>query len=118
MGRMSKRKGDRIEREIVNLLKEADIHAERVPLSGAVGGSFAGDILIEGIYRAEVKARASGGGFATIERWKGENDVLFLKRDRQPPVVVMDMALFTVLLSGATLPDPPRIAPGIVMDID
>ena len=54
MGRMSKRKGNRIEREIVNLLKEAGVHAKRVPLSGQVGGSF----VIEGVYRAEVKARA------------------------------------------------------------
>ena len=58
MGRMSKRKGDRIEREIVNLLKEAGIHAERVPLPGAVSGSFSGDIVMDGQHRAEVKARA------------------------------------------------------------
>ena len=118
MGMKSKRKGNRVEREIVNLLKEAGIHAERVPLSGQVGGSFAGDTLIEGIYRAEVKARASGSGFTTIERWKGDNDILFLKRDRQSPLVVVDLSLFTVLLSGATLPGPPRIAPGIVQDVE
>ena len=118
MGRMSKCKGDRIEREIVNLLKEAGIHAERVPLSGAVSGSFSGDIVIDGQYRAEVKARASGSGFTTIERWKGDHDVLFLRQDHRNPLVVLDIELFTVLLSGATLPDPPRIAPGIVLDIE
>ena len=53
----SKRKGSRIERGVVTEFQMVGIHAERVPLSGAVGGSFAGDILIEGTYRAEVKAR-------------------------------------------------------------
>jgi len=106
MASMSKRKGNRIEREIVNLLNEAGIHAERVPLSGQVGGSFAGDIIIEGMYRAEVKARASGSGYTVIERWKGDNDILFLKRDRQEPLVVVDLNLFTVLLSGVHLQCP------------
>ena len=100
MGRMSKRKGDRIEREIVNLLKEAVIHAERVSLSGAVGGSFSGDIVIDGQHRAEVKARASGSGFTTIERWKGDNDVLFLRRDRTPPLVVMDLKMYAELIKN------------------
>jgi len=54
---MRKRKGDRVEREIVNLHHECGNDAERVPLSRAAGGSFSGDILIEGTHRAAVKAR-------------------------------------------------------------
>lgn len=77
-----RRKGSRIEREIVQAHRDRGIHAERVPLSGAVGGSFTGDVVIAGRLRAEVKARRSGSGFATLERWLGENDCLFLRRDR------------------------------------
>ena len=40
MGRMSRTKGGRVERELVNKLKESGIAAERVPLSGAAGGTF------------------------------------------------------------------------------
>ena len=64
MGRMSKRKGDRIEREIVNLLKEAGIHAERVPLPGAVGGSFSGDIVMD----RSASGRSEGQGLEVVSR--------------------------------------------------
>ena len=41
-GRRSRSKGVRTERSIVNALKVSGIAAVRVPLSGAVGGRFAG----------------------------------------------------------------------------
>jgi hypothetical protein len=37
----------------------------------------------------EVKARKSGEGFAMLERWLGDADALFLRRDRAEPVVVL-----------------------------
>lgn len=94
-GRAPRQKGDRIEREIVKLHIEIGVKAERVPLSGAAGGSFSGDV---DVYAAgpdaaplvtEVKARANGAGFKNIERWLGENDALFLRRDRAEPMVVL-----------------------------
>ena len=100
MGKMSRDKGQRLEREIVHRLQEAGIPAERVPLSGAAGGSYTGDILVADTYTAEVKARASGEGFATIDRWLGTNDMLFLRRDRQPPVVVLPWEQFVALMRG------------------
>ena len=39
--------------------------------------------------KAEVKARGTGSGFRTLERWLGKNDVLFLIRDRATPLVVV-----------------------------
>jgi hypothetical protein len=36
-----------------------------------------------------VKARGNGEGFATLERWLGDNDALFLRRDRAEPVIVL-----------------------------
>jgi hypothetical protein len=86
-GRRSRDKGGRAEREIVALHREMGLDAHRVPLSGAVVG-YKGDVLI-GDFRCEVKARASGAGFATIERWLGDFDILFLRRDRKTPLIVM-----------------------------
>lgn len=92
MGRSSKRKGDRIERELVALHRELGIEAARVPLSGAAGGDFSGDLhltLGERRLRAEVKTRGNGDGFKTLERWLGGNDLLFLRRDwAEPPVLL------------------------------
>jgi hypothetical protein len=34
---------------------------------------------------AEVKARKNGSGFAQLEKWLGEYQVLFLRRDRADP---------------------------------
>ena len=90
-GRASRQKGDRREREIVARHVGMGIKAARVPLSGAAGGAYSGDVDVyaRGDDAAplvtEVKARSSGEGFATIERWLGENDALFLVRDAPAP---------------------------------
>ena len=87
MGKKSRTKGGRLEREVVNLCKEMGLSAHRVPLSGAVKG-YAGDVIV-GDLRCEVKGRASGEGFTILERWLGDFDLLFLRRDRKTPLVVM-----------------------------
>lgn len=97
MPNRAKQKGDRIEREIVDLHKEINIPAQRVPLSGAAGGVFTGDVVI-GDMRAEVKCRASGSGFKTLELWLGSNDLLFLRRDRQQPLIVMPWTTYEKLM--------------------
>lgn len=98
-----RRKGARVEREIVQAHRDRGIEAERVPLSGAAGGSYCGDVVIAGRLRGEVKARASGSGFATLERWLGTNDVLFLRRDRSDPLVVVPSRTWFALLDRAGL---------------
>ena len=82
MARMSRDKGQRIERELVHCHLDAGIPASRVPLSVAAGGEYAGDLHILDL-RAEVKARANGKGFKQLEAWLGQHDILFLRRDRQ-----------------------------------
>lgn len=106
MGAMSRRKGGRVEREIVNALKEAGIHAERVPLSGAHGGSFAGDVVIAKRWRAEVKARKHGGGFTQLEKWLGDNDLLVLKRNHADPMVLLTWDLAKALILAAIAVGP------------
>jgi Holliday junction resolvase len=98
MGRPSRAKGIRVEREFVHLHRDAGIPAERVPLSGAAGGRFAGDLVVAGRLRGEVKARKDGAGFATLERWLGDNDLLFLRRNRAEPLVVMPWAVYASLM--------------------
>lgn len=102
-GKPSRNKGLRVEREIVNLLKGIGVEAERVPLSGSAGGSFVGDIKISTKdidFVAEVKARKNGDGFKTLEGWLGENDFLFLKKNKTSPTAVMSWEAFTYLLSN------------------
>lgn len=108
-GARHRRKGDRVERAIVADLRELGLDAERVPLSGAAGGSFRGDVVVRlphwetgepcgWLLVAESKARKSGAGFATLERWLGSLDLLILKRDRQEPMVVIPWRIFARLL--------------------
>ena len=80
-GRRSRSKGARTERSIVNALKARGIAAVRVPLSGAVGGRFAGDIMLPLMGRdlcVEVKARADG--FRELYSWLNGRDVLISGR--------------------------------------
>lgn len=109
MGKPSRAKGLRIEREIVQRHKDMGVRAERVPLSGAAGGSFTGDIIVvpeQERFRsdrhpliAEVKSRKNGAGFATLEGWLASNDVLFLRRDRAEPLVVLPWSTWERLVS-------------------
>lgn len=113
MSARAPRRGSRIEREVVALHREAGLEAERTPLSGALGGDLAGDVIVARRLRAEVKARAKGDGFRTLERWLGANDLLFLRRNGCAPLVVMDFALYARLLAaGSVLEGRPVIGRG------
>ena len=105
MSASERRKGNRVECEIVNMHKDIGIHAERYPLSGA--SHFRGEGYDIDIYAfgreeapavAEVKARKEGKGFAMLERWLGDYDALFLKRDRQEPLVVIPWRVWKRLI--------------------
>jgi hypothetical protein len=104
-GRRSRDKGNRIERELVERHKALGVHAERYPLSGASRFRNSGhdiDIYALGSEAAplvaEVKARASGGGFTTLERWLGDYDLLVLRRDHAAPLVLLPWRTWAALL--------------------
>ena len=61
---------------------------------------FTRDIRIAGRYTAEVKARSDGQGFRILEAWL-RRGLLILKRDRRPPMVVMDFEAYARLLHSA-----------------
>ena len=96
MGSKERAKGLRVEREIVHRFKDAGVDAERVPLSGAAGGSYSGDVSF-GDWVAEVKARKDGAGFKKIEEWLGDNDCLILKKNNADPMVVLPWDQFIKL---------------------
>ena len=97
MGRMQRNKGARVEREIVQRFIDIGLHAEKIPLSGAAGGSFSGDLLVGG-RKVEVKARKDGTGFKLLYRWLGDNDFLVCKQDRTEPLVIMTIKTLGDLL--------------------
>lgn len=96
MGKMQRDKGARVEREIVELFNDYGVSAERVPLSGAVQfrDTRGADIDVcfqgkdQGAMVGEIKARANGEGFKTLETWLGDADFLVLKRNRKEPMVL------------------------------
>ncbi len=82
-GKSPRRKGVLGEREFIKLMG-----GERVPLSGAAGGSFTGDVVnVPYLGRGEVKCRRDG--FKQLYAWLAGNDFLALRADRKPWLVVM-----------------------------
>jgi hypothetical protein len=99
-------KGDRIERELVALHRAIGVHSERVPLSGA--SCYRGNGADVDVYAfgrdeaplvAEVKARKSGAGFTTLERWLGDFDLLALRRNNADPLIVLPWRVWAALLA-------------------
>ena len=105
-GARHRRKGDRIEREIVERHKAIGIHAERYPLSGASRFRGSGhDLDIypfgqeEAPIVAESKARKNGAGFVQLETWLGEYAALFLRRNNADPTVLLPWRVWAALLT-------------------
>ena len=104
-GARHRRKGDRIERELVQRHLDIGIKAERYPLSGASRFRCSGhDVDVyalgpgEAPLVAEAKGRKSGAGFVTLERWLGEYDALFLRRNNADPLVLVPWRVWARLL--------------------
>jgi Holliday junction resolvase len=109
-GARHRRKGDRIERELVERHQALGIHAERYPLSGASrfrGSGHDLDIYVAGRDEAplvaEVKAREHGSGFVQLETWLGTYDALFLRRNNADPLVLLPWRVWAALLTKIPL---------------
>jgi Holliday junction resolvase len=105
-GARHRQKGDRIERELVERHRAIGVKSERYPLSGASrfrGSGHDVDIYAFGSEEAplvaESKARKDGGGFVQLERWLGEFDLLFLRRNHADPLVLLPWRVWTRLLA-------------------
>jgi Holliday junction resolvase len=112
-GRKSRAKGARGERGLVHALQAGGIAAERIPLSGAMGGKFRGDVSIPCLRKdltAEVKVRAAG--FQQIYAWLQGADLLAIKADRCDYLICMPLDLFSRLVLVADSALPPQEACG------
>ena len=115
-------KGNRVEREIVKLHEKIGVHAERVPLSGAMRFQGNGEDLVVHVKRpfrnpdpsvgqismllnGQVKSKKDTQGTKGIIAALGEADALFIRYDRQegekharPPLVVLPWATWERLI--------------------
>ena len=111
-GKASRRKGDKFECECVALFQAHGIAAERVPLSGAAGGSVSGDISIPVLgvdQRLEAKIRRSG--FSQIRGWLRGNYAVVFRADKTEPLITLRLADFAKLAIAADLNRPRRSGP-------
>jgi Holliday junction resolvase len=93
-GRAPRDKGNRFERAIVKLFQDRGLGAERVPLSGSVGGSHSGDLTVPILGRdLIVEAKARANGFARLYSWLDGRDALIVKADRRDALVVLPLRL-------------------------
>jgi len=104
MPNSSRQKGDRAERQIVELFREVGLDAHRIPLSGAVPG-FKNDIEIRfgnRTLRGESKVRQSQ--FGLIYRWLAGSDFLCVKADRKPILAIVELDKLATLLGDSAIP--------------
>jgi len=104
MSNMQRRKGARIEREIVKRHKDINVLARRVARSGVLDRSDEVDLDIFpwgedfGALVAEVKADQARIP-KTVIKWLGENDLLFMRKDgNKDPIVVMPWSTYERLV--------------------
>ena len=96
MGKASRDKGQRREREFAEL-----VGGIRVPLSGAQAG-FTNDVILPSGKKVEVKARKDGWKeiYKWIEDEREQPDLLALKADRKQWLVVMTLDEYKRVTGG------------------
>lgn len=101
MGKPSRDKGARFERELVNDLKGYGLECRRTALSGALAHEK-GDVLVTAgfdgktLYRGECKRRAELPAWITGAL--GENDFAAFREDRGETIIVLRLSSFAGLL--------------------
>ena len=98
-------KGDKFERLVVEILSDAGVPAQRVPLSGAAGGMFGGDVqAITRVGQVKLECKIRADKWVEEYRWLVGNYALVIKRDREEPLVLMRLSDFKTLAR----PEPPE----------
>ena len=96
----AKAKGYRLEKDVVRLLKAAGVEARQQPGSG-IYPDFLHDVALRvrgRRYIVECKARKNG--FQTLDRWRGQADVLVVKVDRGEPMAYLPLSVLGQMLEG------------------
>ena len=100
MTNKAKIKGSRVERLCVAAFEALGISARKQPLSGALP-DYPHDVSVKinnKHYIIEVKARK--GEQKTLERWRGEADILLYKADRLEFMCWMPLSVLGELING------------------
>lgn len=97
-----KQKGTAFETETARKIQALGINAWRVPLSGALGGKFRGDIQFAGLI-AECKRRKKNFSFLYKSLEQDQADCLFVRDDQKETMVVMPWKTFELFLEWAKL---------------
>lgn len=107
MAHPSRAKGDRFERWCVNYLNEHGVHTVRVPLSGAAGGEFTDDLVVDVCgSRQRVECKTRKRAWSDLFGWLNPPHhaqppyALFIKADRTDPLVVIPLSTFQELAKG------------------
>ncbi len=104
MPNKSRQKGDRFEVDCVNTIRAAGLQAQRVPLSGAAGGMFSGDLHVQVCDRIEkIECKTRARAWLDLYGWIVDNYALFIKRDRCETLVVLRLSDFIRLQKGIQL---------------
>ena len=97
-GLKSKRKGFRYE-NAQRIACNAFGPCSRMPLSGALGGEWSGDLkwLVNNI-QLKCQCKIKAGAYKTDYAELADHDVLFKRADHKPTLVVMEFAKFCQLI--------------------
>jgi hypothetical protein len=92
MGIKSRRKGARVELEILHRLQDAGLIAEKL----SYAWKKTHDLQVDKLGTVEIKCRANG--FAQLYKWIVPVDVLIVKADRNIPLAVLPLATLIELV--------------------
>jgi len=100
-GKCQRQRGDRFEREFVNFMREGDIPAQRVPLSGATD-FHKGDVVLRPVCMGQETLVGELKRRKALPEWivgaLGEHDFMAMREDNGKTLVVISAALFRDLL--------------------
>ena len=101
MGKPSRDKGQRFEREIVARAQSHGLTSKRVPLSGATDFQK-GDVIVgNNVDDWVIEAKKRADGFKQIYGWLDTDcDLLVIQADRKPALAVLPLEDFFDLLAG------------------
>ena len=96
MGIMSRRKGSRIELEVLHQLQDAGLMAEKL----SYAWKQTHDLQVKLLGRLEIKCRANG--FKQLYTWLEPVDVLVVRADRSEPLAVLPLTTLLKLIKQKT----------------
>jgi Holliday junction resolvase len=97
-GIKSRRKGNRFELALVQLLQGAGLGAEKTSRTGYSGGDLSVPLLGHTLI-IEAKSRAKG--FSKIYTWLQNRDILIVKSDRKDAIVILPLKLAAEIAAAA-----------------